>query len=81
MGANAIRVVGAAPAVTSNFQPQQRSFTLPDNVRKVMHSMSGYNQFGLYLHDVLMETDEVKEAVRRLPPQMQVRFVKLEKLK
>ena len=33
----------------------------------------GFNQYGLYHDDALYEHADVAEAVRRLPPQLQVR--------
>lgn len=41
--------------------------------RRWLFNAAGFNQYGLYFHDCLYENDDVKEAVRRLPPQAQVR--------
>ena len=45
---------------------------VPDGLRKWAFNMSGFNQYGLYHDDALQETEDLKEAVRRLPPQLQV---------
>ena len=48
---------------------------MPDSVKKVMFSKQGYNQYGLYHDDLYVEDDEdVAEALRRLPPQLQARL-------
>ncbi|TRY79189.1 hypothetical protein TCAL_07371 [Tigriopus californicus] len=39
--------------------------------RRWLFKAAGFNQYGLYYHDCLHETDDVKEAVRRLSPQAQ----------
>ena len=74
---NAIRVASTStPSVKAvNFVPSRlasQNFSLPYGVREAMFKMSGYNQYGLYKDDILAETDEVIEAVRRLSPQAQV---------
>ena len=40
---------------------------LPLSVRKWMYNLSGWNQYGLYKDDLLVEYPEVTEALRRLP--------------
>ena len=45
---------------------------MPDSVKKAVFSKKGYNQYGLYHDDLYVEDDEdVHEALRRLPPQLQ----------
>ena len=53
---------------------QQRNLTAPDWVRKYMYNLSGWNQYGLYKDDLMVENEDVQEAIRRLPPTMQVIF-------
>lgn len=53
---------------------QQRNLTPPDWVRKYMYNLSGWNQYGLYKDDLMVENEDVQEAIRRLPPTMQVIF-------
>lgn len=50
---------------------QQRNLTPPDWVRKYMYNLSGWNQYGLYKDDLMVENEDVQEAIRRLPPTMQ----------
>lgn len=38
------------------------------SVKRWFFNKSGYNKYGLYRDDLLYETPEVKEAIRRLPP-------------
>jgi Ubiquinol-cytochrome C reductase complex 14kD subunit len=48
---------------------------MPESVKKVVFNRQGYNQFGLYHDDLYVEDDEdVHEALRRLPPNLQVSF-------
>jgi len=44
---------------------------VPDNIKKVYFNMQGFNQYGMLHDDVLHETDIVKEAISRLPPELQ----------
>jgi hypothetical protein len=41
-------------------------------VQKTVHGLDAYNQFGLYHDDLYVEDEDVEEALRRLPPQLQV---------
>merc|ERR1711868_100728 len=50
---------------------QQRNYTPPDWVRKYMYNLSGWNQYGLYKDDLMVENEDVQEAIRRLPPTLQ----------
>ena len=45
---------------------------LPLGIRKKMYDLSAFNQYGLYKHDIYIETEEVAEALRRLPKDIQV---------
>ena len=45
----------------------------PDYVRRWAHGASRFNQYGLYHDDCLYETEDVIEAIRRLPPTLQVK--------
>ena len=45
---------------------------LPYTIRKWMYDLSGFNQYGLYHNDIFIETEEVAEALRRLPKEVQV---------
>ncbi len=49
-----------------------RQSKYPVAVRKWVFKIAGFNQYGLYHDDVLNETPEVIEAIRRLPPRLQV---------
>jgi hypothetical protein len=51
----------------------KRNITMPDGLRRWMFNLSGFNQYGLYKNDVMLETPEVEEAIRRLPSHLQVR--------
>ena len=51
---------------------RNHNYRLPHGVRTWMFNLSGYNQYGLYKDDLLPNSDDVEEAVRRLPPQLQV---------
>ena len=51
---------------------QQRNLTPPDWIRKYMYNLSGWNQYGLYKDDLMVENEVVQEAIRRLPPNLQV---------
>jgi ubiquinol-cytochrome c reductase subunit 7 len=44
---------------------------MPDGLRRWMFNLSGFNQYGLYKNDVMLETPEVEEAIRRLPSHLQ----------
>ncbi|KAM9839115.1 cytochrome b-c1 complex subunit 7 [Aulostomus maculatus] len=44
--------------------------TFMQGVRKWYYSLCGFNKLGLMRHDILDETEDVKEAVRRLPEKM-----------
>ena len=48
---------------------------LPYTIRKWMYDLSGFNQYGLYHNDIFIETEEVAEALRRLPKDVQVRQI------
>lgn len=50
---------------------QQRNLTPPDWIRKYMYNLSGWNQYGLYKDDLMVENEVVQEAIRRLPPNLQ----------
>ena len=50
---------------------QTRTFVNNTAVKKWAFNLSGFNQYGLYHDDVLYENDEVKEAIRRLPQNLQ----------
>eukprot|EP00088_Acartia_fossae_P013358 TRINITY_DN169_c0_g1_i1.p2 TRINITY_DN169_c0_g1~~TRINITY_DN169_c0_g1_i1.p2 ORF type:complete len:128 (-),score=57.43 TRINITY_DN169_c0_g1_i1:215-598(-) len=50
---------------------QARTFVNNEAVKKWAFNLSGFNQYGLYRDDVLFESDEVKEAIRRLPQHLQ----------
>jgi len=39
-------------------------------VKKWAYNLSGFNKLGLMRDDVLMETSDVAEAVKRLPPKL-----------
>jgi hypothetical protein len=54
--------------------PQQGNW-----IKKIYFDMVGFNQYGLYHDDLLEETDLVTEALRRLPPDLQVRKGEREK--
>ena len=43
------------------------NLNLPLAVRRVMYNLSGFNQYGLYRDDLLVEYPDVTEALRRLP--------------
>jgi ubiquinol-cytochrome c reductase subunit 7 len=45
--------------------------SLPYTIRKWMYDLSGFNQYGLYHNDIYIETEEVGEALRRLPKDLQ----------
>ena len=48
---------------------------IPTSIRKWMYNLAGYNQFGLYKDDCVLEArPEVQEAISRLPAHMQVSF-------
>jgi len=44
-----------------------RTFINSDGFKKWAFEASGFNQYGLYHDDALNESDDVKEALRRLP--------------
>ena len=44
---------------------------LPIAIRKWMYDLSAFNQYGLYKHDILIETEDVAEALRSLPNNLQ----------
>merc|ERR1711997_218814 len=44
---------------------------VPENIKQFYFNLQGFNQYGLLHDDVLNETEIVKEAISRLPPQMQ----------
>ncbi len=56
-----------------NFSAAQQTRTFVNNmaVKKWAFNLSGFNQYGLYHDDVLYESDDVKEAIRRLPQNLQ----------
>ena len=45
---------------------------VPEGIKEFYFNLQGFNQYGLLHDDVLKTTDIVAEAIRRLPPQMQV---------
>merc|ERR1711973_651254 len=49
----------------------RRTFINNEAVKKWAFNASGFNQYGLYHDDVLYENDDVKEALRRLPQNLQ----------
>jgi len=63
--------LAAKSTVQVNTAVPKRNITLPDNIRKWMFNLSGWNQYGLYKHDIYIETEEVAEALRRLPKNVQ----------
>ena len=67
----ALRLTQAA-ARNNLLVTQQRNYTPPDWVRKYMYNLSGWNQYGLYKDDLMVENEDVQEAIRRLPPTLQV---------
>merc|ERR1719295_674744 len=48
--------------------PESTGFTL--TLKKWAYNLSGFNKLGLMRDDVLMETSDVVEAVKRLPPKL-----------
>ncbi len=70
------RVVPAAHRV--QMEPPRRNMSLrdrfPEGVRKTLYNMTGHNKYGLYNDDMYVEDEDVLEALRRLPPQLQVYF-------
>ncbi|XP_018020752.1 cytochrome b-c1 complex subunit 7 [Hyalella azteca] len=42
-----------------------------EQLRRWAFKLSGYNRYGLYLHDLYQETPDVSEAIRRLPAEKQ----------
>ena len=48
---------------------------VPENIKQFYFNLQGFNQYGLLHDDVLNETEIVKEAISRLPPQMQVKMI------
>jgi ubiquinol-cytochrome c reductase subunit 7 len=61
----------AAKNVQVNTAVPKRNLALSDNIRKWMYNLSGFNQYGLYKHDIYIETEDVAEALRRLPKNLQ----------
>ena len=70
--ASRIASLAAKSTVQVNTAVPKRNIVLPDNIRKWMFNLSGWNQYGLYKHDIYIETEEVAEALRRLPKNVQV---------
>nr|ADD38199.1 Cytochrome b-c1 complex subunit 7 [Lepeophtheirus salmonis] len=56
---------------SSAFKQSVRGFKVPDSVRRWAFGVSGFNQYGLYRNDLMQETPEVVEALRRLPMPLQ----------
>ena len=52
----------------------KRNFDAPLWMRKYMYNLSGWNQYGLYKDDLMVENPDVQEAIRRLPPSLQVPY-------
>ena len=50
----------------------KRNYDFPIWIRKHMYNLSGWNQYGLYKDDLMVENPDVREAIRRLPPNLQV---------
>merc|ERR1711973_195744 len=44
---------------------------VPESIKQFYFNLQGFNQYGMLHDDVLHETDIVKEAISRLPPQLQ----------
>ena len=65
----------AARSSLVNTSVPKRNITLPDNIRKWMYNLSGWNQYGLYKNDLMVEDDDVREALRRLSPKLQVHWI------
>merc|ERR1712111_202924 len=61
----------AVKNVQVNTAVPKRNLALSDNIRKWMYNLSGFNQYGLYKHDIYIETEDVAEALRRLPKNLQ----------
>ena len=55
------------------FVPQRGLFNM--SLREWAFKSAGYNQYGLYYDDCLYENEDVKEAIRRLPPTLQVGLI------
>merc|ERR1712029_367875 len=70
----ALRLTQAA-ARNNLLVTQQRNYTPPDWVRKYMYNLSGWNQYVLYKDDLMVENEDVQEAIRRLPPTLQEKVV------
>ena len=68
-------VNGVVPSRTNVTASKIRPFNVPMYVRRWAYNLSGFNQYGLYKNDVLMESEDVVEAIRRLPPQLQVTWI------
>merc|ERR1711862_473851 len=60
-----------AKNVQVNTAVPKRNLALSDNIRKWMYNLSVFNQYGLYKHDIYIETEDVAEALRRLPKDLQ----------
>ncbi|KAE8599346.1 hypothetical protein XENTR_v10017154 [Xenopus tropicalis] len=50
--------------------PVAASGRLIDGLRKWYYNVAGFNKLGLMRDDTIYEDDDVKEAVRRLPPKV-----------
>merc|ERR1712080_133739 len=48
----------------------QRTFTNSVQFKKWVFNASGFNQYGLYHDDALYETEDVIEALKRIPPHL-----------
>ena len=77
--APALRHQGAACAASVQLRPSSSASgaakpnPFPESMRRWMFNASGFNQYGLYHDDLLKETEDVKEALRRIPPKLLVR--------
>ncbi|XP_072742904.1 cytochrome b-c1 complex subunit 7 [Anoplolepis gracilipes] len=49
---------------------QQMNRLITTNFRKWCYNLSGFNQYGLWRDDCLYESEDVKEALRRLPQEI-----------
>ena len=86
--ASVIRLSSLAPRVVAahrvQVEPPRRTMALADrfpaSVKKTLYNMTGHNKYGLYNDDMYVEDEDVLEALRRLPPQLQVLLFAYHKL-
>ncbi len=78
--ASVIRFSSLAPRVVTahrvQVEPPRRTMAMrdrfPEGLKKTLYNMTGHNKYGLYNDDMYIEDDDVVEALRRLPLQLQV---------